>query len=45
MKIDLIKYVGWKNVMAGLITLFAFLGFAGFIALIALLFVKIPVPL
>jgi len=32
-----IKSVGWKNVMAALVTLFAFLGFGGFIALIAFL--------
>lgn len=32
-----VKHIGWKNVMAALVTLFAFLGFAGFVALIAFL--------
>jgi len=35
--INTMKQIGWKNVMAALVTLFAFLGFAGFVALIAFL--------
>ena len=35
--INALKQIGWKNAMAALVTLFAFLGFAGFVTLIAFL--------